>query len=185
MIMLIILIPVFVILAILIKLDSPGEVFFRQERITQYGKFFSIYKFRTMVKDAEKIGTQVTTNSDSRITSIGNELRRCRLDELPQLINIVKGEMSFVGTRPEVPRYVKKYEPEMLSTLLLPAGVTNEASIKYKDEDRLLDSTSNVDKLYVEKILPAKMNYNLKSIENFSFLGEIKTMIKTIFEVVR
>mgnify|MGYP002099038438 FL=1 len=162
-----------------------GCVFFRQERITQYGKFFSIYKFRTMVKDAEKIGTQVTTNSDSRITSIGNELRRCRLDELPQLINIVKGEMSFVGTRPEVPRYVKKYEPEMLSTLLLPAGVTSEASIKYKDEDRLLDSTSNVDKLYVEKILPAKMNYNLKSIENFSFLGEIKTMIKTIFEVVR
>lgn len=184
LIMLIILIPVFVVLAVLIKLDSPGEVFFRQERITQYGKSFSIYKFRTMVKDAEKIGTQVTTNSDSRITSIGNELRRCRLDELPQLINILKGEMSFVGTRPEVVKYVEHYTPEMLATLLLPAGVTSEASIEYKDEEKLLINAGNADYYYVNVVLKQKMKCNLKNVKEFGFFRELKTMVKTLGAVI-
>lgn len=178
--MLICLSPVFLILAYLIKKDSPGEVFFRQERVTQYGKIFRIYKFRTMVKNAESLGTQVTTHSDMRVTKIGRKLRGCRLDELPQLINILKGEMSFVGTRPEVPRYVAAYTDEMMATLLLPAGVTSEASIEYKDEERLLANASNADETYIYEVLPQKMRWNLESIKNFSFLKEIRTMFKTV-----
>lgn len=147
--LLIFLSPVFLLLALLIKADSKGPVFFRQERVTQYGRPFRIYKFRTMVDHAEKLGTQVTTQSDSRITNIGNKLRGCRLDELPQLINILKGEMSFVGTRPEVMKYVKAYTPEMMATLLLPAGVTSDASIAYKDEEKLLADTDNADETYI------------------------------------
>lgn len=134
LLMLIGLSPIFLLLAVMIKLDSPGEVFFRQERVTQYGKKFRIHKFRTMVKNAEALGTQVTTKSDMRVTKVGKKLRGCRLDELPQLIDILQGNMSFVGTRPEVTKYVEQYTPEMLATLLLPAGVTSDASIEYKDE---------------------------------------------------
>lgn len=159
--LLIFLSPVFLLLALLIKADSKGPVFFRQERVTQYGRPFRIYKFRTMVDHAEKLGTQVTTQSDSRITNIGNKLRGCRLDELPQLINILKGEMSFVGTRPEVMKYVKAYTPEMMATLLLPAGVTSDASIAYKDEEKLLADTDNADETYIQVVLPQKMKFNL------------------------
>lgn len=180
LIMLICLSPIFLLLAYLIKKDSPGEVFFRQERVTQYGKLFRIYKFRTMVKNAEALGTQVTTHSDMRVTKIGSKLRGCRLDELPQLINILKGEMSFVGTRPEVPRYVVAYTDEMLATLLLPAGVTSEASIEYKDEERLLADAEDADQTYVKEVLPQKMKWNLKSIREFSFWKEIRTMFKTV-----
>lgn len=172
--------PVFLVLAYLIKKDSPGEVFFRQERVTQYGKTFRIYKFRTMVKDAESLGTQVTTHSDMRVTKIGSKLRGCRLDELPQLINILKGEMSFVGTRPEVPRYVAAYTDEMMATLLLPAGVTSEASIEYKDEERLLANANNADETYIQEVLPQKMKWNLKSMREFSFWKDIRTMFKTV-----
>lgn len=184
LLMLIILSPVFALLAILIKLDSPGEVFFRQVRVTRYGRTFRIYKFRTMVKDAEAIGTQVTTNRDMRVTRIGSKLRGCRLDELPQLINILKGEMSFVGTRPEVVKYVEQYSEEMLATLLLPAGVTSKASIEYKDEERLLDESGDADSTYVEKILPAKMKWNLESLASFSVVSDIETMIKTVMAVM-
>ena len=183
--MLIGLLPVFIILAIMIKLDSPGEVFFRQERVTQYGKKFRIHKFRTMVKNAESLGTQVTTKSDMRVTNIGKKLRGCRLDELPQLIDILQGNMSFVGTRPEVTKYVEQYNPEMLATLLLPAGVTSEASIEYKDEERLLSDAENADKTYVDVVLPQKMAWNLRSLTEFSFIGDIKTMFKTVLAVVR
>lgn len=185
LLMLICLSPIFVLLAIMIKMDSPGEVFFRQERVTQYGKKFRIHKFRTMVKNAESLGAQVTTKSDMRVTKVGKKLRGCRLDELPQLIDILQGNMSFVGTRPEVNKYVEQYTPEMMATLLLPAGVTSEASIEYKDEERLLADAKNADKTYLEVVLPQKMIWNLQSLKEFSFVGDIKTMFKTVWAVVR
>lgn len=184
-IMLVIISPILAIISIIIVKDSKGGVFYRQERVTQYGKNFKIFKFRTMVANADKIGTQVTVSNDSRVTKVGEKLRKYRLDELPQLINIILGDMTFVGTRPESVHYVKKYTPEMYATLLLPAGVTSEASIKYKDEAVLLDKAGDVDKVYVEKVLPEKMKYNLESIRKFSFLQDIKIMIKTVFAVVR
>ena len=177
--------PVMLILAVAIKLDSPGTVMFRQVRVTQYGKEFRIFKFRTMVQNAQQLGTQVTVKGDSRITRMGHFLRKCRLDELPQLFNILLGEMSFVGTRPEVPKYVSRYTPEMMATLLLPAGVTSQASIQYKDEDRLLENAQDADKTYVEQVLPGKMEYNLKSILEFSLWKDFKTMIDTVVAVVR
>lgn len=175
--------PIMIVIALAIVLDSPGEVFYRQERVTQYGKIFRIHKFRTMVSNADKIGSQVTTDDDKRITSIGRVLRKYRLDELPQLLDVLNGSMSYVGTRPEVPKYVENYTAEMKATLLLPAGITSEASIRYKDEAGLLDGNADVDKVYVEKILPKKMKYNLMAIERFSFLNEIATMLRTIFAV--
>ena len=186
-VMLVILSPALLVLAVMIKKDSEGPVFYRQERITQYGRKFRIYKFRTMVINADKIGSLVTVGEDPRITKIGKRLRGCRLDELPQLINIWKGEMTFVGTRPEVEKYVKKYKPEMMATLLLPAGVTSEASIQYKDEDKLLADVSgeDADRVYVEKILPEKMKWNLDEIKKFGFFREIGTMVKTVVAVVR
>jgi hypothetical protein len=173
------------VLAIMIKRDSEGEVFFRQTRVTQYGRTFGIYKFRTMVKNAESLGAQVTSQNDMRVTKVGNMLRSCRLDELPQLINILLGDMSFVGTRPEVPRYVAAYTDEMKATLLLPAGVTSVASIAYKDEDQLLQNAQNVDEVYINEVLPGKMAWNLKSIKEFSFLQDIKTMVDTVLAVLR
>ena len=186
-VMLVILSPALLVLAVMIKKDSEGPVFYRQERITQYGRKFRIYKFRTMVINADKIGSLVTVGEDPRITKMGRKLRGCRLDELPQLINIWKGEMTFVGTRPEVEKYVKKYKPEMMATLLLPAGVTSEASIQYKDEDKLLADVSgeNADRVYVEKILPEKMKWNLEEIKKFGFFREIGTMVKTVVAVMK
>ena len=183
-IMLIALSPVFLILAICIKLDSKGPVFFRQIRITQYGKEFRIFKFRTMVNNADKIGTQVTVKGDSRVTKVGRFIRKYRLDEICQLIDVFRGTMSFVGTRPEVPKYVNEYTPEMMATLLLPAGVTSQASIFYKDEEKLLDGAEDADTVYIEKVLPDKMQYNLDSIKKFSFLGDIIIMFKTIGSVL-
>ena len=184
-ILLVVLSPIFLLLAVWIKLDSEGPVFFRQERITQYGKSFRIYKFRTMVQNAEQLGTQVTSKDDMRVTSVGQALRKCRLDELPQLINILEGTMSFVGTRPEVPRYVAAYTDEMKATLLLPAGVTSVASIRYKDEDTLLDAADDVDDCYIHNVLPAKMEWNLRSLKEFSFIGELKVMVETVLAVIR
>ena len=183
-IMLVVLSPVFLILAIAIKIDSPGPVFYRQERVTTYGKRFRIHKFRTMVNDADKIGSLVTVKNDNRVTRVGKFIRKCRLDEVSQLIDVFEGNMTFVGTRPEVVKYVDRYAPVMMATLLLPAGVTSEASILYKDEDKLLDGAENVDDVYVEKVLPGKMYYNLKSIEYFGFLRDIGTMFKTVFAVM-
>ena len=184
LIMLLILSPVFLILAIAIKLDTEGPVFYRQVRVTQYGKEFRIFKFRTMVNNADKIGSQVTVGGDSRITRVGKVIRECRLDEIGQLLNILGGSMTFVGTRPEVPKYVEKYTPEMWATLLLPAGVTSEASIRYKDEAALLDASEDVDATYIQDVLPGKMKYNLRSIQEYSFFKDIKTMFQTVFAVV-
>ena len=182
--MLAILFPLFLILAIAIKVDSRGPVFYRQVRITQYGKRFRIFKFRTMVQNADKIGAQVTVNHDPRITRVGRFIRKCRLDEVCQLIDVLRGTMTFVGTRPEVPKYVDRYTDSMMATLLLPAGVTSLASIYYKDEAELLDSAEDPDKVYVEEVLPGKMYYNLKAIERFGFWRDIGIMFMTVFAVL-
>lgn len=180
---LIILSPVYLILAIIIKIDSPGPVFYRQERVTQYGKHFRIHKFRTMVQNADK-GSQVTVNNDSRVTRVGKVIRGCRLDEIAQLIDVFQGTLTLCGVRPETPKYVAEYTNEMMATLLLPAGVTSLASIYYKDEAKILDGVEDPDKVYIEQILPEKMYYNLKGIEQFSFWKDIKIMFMTVFAVL-
>lgn len=177
--------PFMIIIAVWIKCDSKGKIFFRQRRVTTYGRVFYIFKFRTMVSDAEKLGTQVTVQNDSRVTKAGKFLRKCRLDELPQLFNVIRGDMSFVGTRPEVERYVERYTDEMMATLLMPAGITSLASIKFKDEEKLLDGAENTDDVYVNEVLPQKMNYNLEYINKFNFFYDIKLMFMTFFAVLK
>ena len=184
LVLIVLLSPVMLVLAIWIKCDSEGPVFYRSERVTRYNKTFRIFKFRTMVTTADKMGSLVTVAGDSRITRVGAKIRHARLDEFPQLFNVFLGQMSFVGTRPEVRKYVDAYSDEMMATLLLPAGVTSLASIYYKDEAELLDSAEDTDKVYVEKVLPAKMYYNLKAIKEFSFFGDIKVMFMTVLAVL-
>lgn len=184
LILLLIIWPILLVIALAVRLDSPGPAFYKQERVTSYGKRFRIWKFRTMVANADKIGSQVTVRYDRRITKVGKFLRGVRLDELPQVINILTGDMSFVGTRPEVVRYVNAYQPVYYATLLLPAGITSEASIRYKDEYELLDKAEDADKVYIEQVLPAKMKWNLNSIERFSFARELLTMIRTVLAVL-
>ena len=183
LLMLCILSPVFLILAIAIKIDSRGPVFYRQLRVTQYNKKFRIFKFRSMVQGADK-GAQVTVSGDARITRVGKLVRKCRLDEISQLIDVLRGKMTFVGTRPESVKYVESYTPEMMATLLLPAGVTNMTCIVYKDEAGLLDCAEDADEVYVNKILPDKMFYNLNEIKKFSFWRDIKIMFMTFFAVL-
>lgn len=182
-VMLVLLSPVFLVLAVVIKLDSPGPVFYRQVRLTQYGKPFRIFKFRTMVQGADK-GSQVTVGGDSRITRVGKVIRKCRLDEIGQLLDVFRGTMTFVGTRPEVPKYAASYTPEMMATFLLPAGVTSLTSIYYKDEERLLNGAEDSDRVYVEKILPGKMRYNLEGIRSFGFIKDIKIMGMTFLAML-
>ncbi len=184
LVMLVFLLIPIIVIALIVRFSSPGRAFFRQERVTKYGKHFYIFKFRTMVENAETLGAQVTTDSDDRVTSIGRFLRKYRLDELPQVFNVLGGSMSFVGTRPEVPRYVKCYEPEYYATLLLPAGITSLASIMYKDEEKLLSSAKNADEVYLKNVLPEKMKYNLEYTKSFSFFGDIKLMFRTVREVI-
>lgn len=189
LIMVVIISPILLILAILIKLDSEGPVFYRQDRITTGGRRFRIFKFRTMVQNADKIGSLVTIDKDPRITKVGEKIRKVRLDELPQLLNIVKGDMSFVGTRPEVAKYVEQYSDEMMATLLLPAGVTSLASIEYKDEDEIISAHTalgeSADEAYVSHVLPEKMKYNLEYLQSFSFWGDIALMFKTVVSVIK
>ena len=173
-----------IILAIWIKADSKGPVFYRQERVTTYGKHFRIHKFRTMVSNADQIGTAVTVGNDSRITKVGSKLRGHRLDELPQLLDVLAGTMAFVGTRPEAVKYVERYKPEYNATLLMPAGITSECSIRYKDEDKLLDAAEDVDTVYMEEVLPDKMKWNLNSVKEFGLGHELKTMFRTVAAVM-
>ena len=181
--------PIILAIAIWIKLDSEGPVFYRQERITTYGRPFRIFKFRTMVKDADKLGAAVTEHNDPRISRAGNKLRKVRLDELPQLFNVLLGDMSFVGVRPEVAKYVNRYTDEMNATLLLPAGITSPASIEYKDEDEVIEKFKgtgrSIDDIYIEEVLPDKMKYNLEYIKNFSIVNDIKIMIQTALAVIK
>lgn len=189
MLLLVLLFPVFIILSVAIKCESEGPVFYRQERITKYGKKFRIFKFRTMIQNADKTGDLVTVKNDNRITKIGKLIRKCRLDELPQLINILEGDMSFVGTRPEVKKYVDKYTDEMKATLLMPAGVTSIASIKYKDEDNIiskyLSNGEKIDDIYMKRVLPEKMKYNLEYIKKFSIFKDILVCLNTIGAVIQ
>lgn len=184
LIMIIITFPLLILLSIWIKLDSKGPVFYRQARITQYGEIFHIYKFRTMIVNADKLGTLVTTKNDVRITKVGNKIRKCRLDEIPQLFNVLRGEMSFVGTRPEVKRYVDSYTDEMKATLLLPAGITSVASVKFKNEEDVIELVKNkyrnTDELYISEILPKKMSYNLKYLINYRFYKDIYCCLITV-----
>lgn len=183
-VMLVILSPVFLILAISIKIDSPGPVFYRQVRVTQYGKRFRIHKFRSMCDDADKKGTLVTVGRDARVTRVGKLIRKCRLDEIAQLIDVFDGNMTFVGVRPEVVKYVEQYKPEWYSTFLLPAGVTNLTCIYYKNEDELLEGAGDADKVYIDEILPDKMKWNLQGLKDFSFWNDIKLMFMTVFAVL-
>lgn len=184
LILLVILAIPMAVIAAMIKADSEGPVFYRQERVTTYGKHFHIHKFRTMVDNADKIGTAVTIDGDSRITRIGAKLRHLRLDELPQVMDVISGDMSFVGTRPEAVKYTKRYKPEYYATLLMPAGITSEASIRYKDEDKLINKAIDVDRIYVERVLPEKMKWNLESISRFCFFRDILTMFHTVAAVM-
>lgn len=185
LILLIILSPLFIIFSIMIKLDSKGPIMFKQNRVTENGRIFKIFKFRTMVENADKNGSQVTVKDDNRVTKIGKFLRKFRLDEIPQLINILIGDISFVGTRPEVPKYVELYTDEMKATLLMKAGVTSLASIKFKDEEKLLQMDGNIDKIYIENILPQKMQYNLEYLKRFNFFYDIKLMFMTLLAVIK
>lgn len=177
--------PFLLALSVWIKADSKGPVFFRQVRITQYGRKFRIFKFRTMVQDAQKLGSQVTVDHDARITHVGEMIRKYRLDEIPQLLNVLAGDMTFVGTRPEVEKYVRGYTKEMMATLLLPAGITSEASIAYKDEDKLLAEAENIDDTYIHKVLPEKMKFNLRYMKKFSCILDVKICFQTIFGVMK
>ena len=183
-IMLVVLSLPMLVIAVLIKLDSRGPVLFRQERITQYGKTFTIFKFRTMVVNASELGAQVTVDNDSRITKMGRVLRRLRMDEFPQVFNILAGDMTLVGTRPEVKKYVDHYTKEMYATLLLPAGLTSRTSIAYKDEDKLLSEAMDADCVYIEEVLPAKMRYNLESLRKFGLLSDMSILWDTFISVI-
>ena len=183
-IMLVLLLPFFLVLSLAIVIDSRGPVFYRQVRITQYGKKFRIFKFRSMVNNADKKGSAVTVGNDARITRVGKLVRKLRLDEVSQLIDVFRGTMTFVGTRPEVPKYVDQYKSEYLATLLLPAGVTSMAAIKFKNEDELLEGKEDVDKAYLEEVLPQKMKYNLEELTKYGFWRDIKIMFMTVFAVL-
>lgn len=189
LILLVLLSPVIIGISIWIKLDSKGPVFYRQERVTRYGRIFRIFKFRTMVTDADKVGSLVTVGQDNRITKVGHIIRKYRLDEVPQLFNVLMGDMSFVGVRPEVQKYVDHYTDEMLATLLLPAGITSPASIAYKDEDAVLEEYCtqgySPDEAYLQKVLPEKMKYNLEYIRNFGIISDFKVMIDTVIKVIK
>ena len=189
LILLLVLSPIILIFSIWIKLDSRGPVFYRQVRITRYGREFKIFKFRTMVVNADKIGSLVTIGNDPRITRVGNIIRKYRIDEIPQLINVLIGDMTFVGTRPEVKKYVDKYTDKMKATLLLPAGITSNASINYRNEETIMNkyakNNKNIDDVYLTKVLPDKMKYNLEDIEKFNIFRDFGICINTIIKVVR
>lgn len=181
----IILSPLFIIISILIKLDSEGNVFFKQRRVGKNKKIFEIYKFRTMVTDAEKIGRQITIGNDSRITRVGAFIRKYKLDEFPQLINVLKGEMSLVGPRPEVPRYVELYDEEQEKILLVKPGITDYASIKFRNENDILGKSIDPDREYIENVMPTKIDLNLKYISEISLLTDIKIIINTIIAIIK
>ena len=189
LILLVILSPVFLFLAICIKLEDGGPIFYRQQRITTYGRVFRIFKFRTMILNADKMGPLVTQDNDSRITKIGKKIRDFRLDEIAQLINVLIGDMTFVGTRPEVQKYVDAYSKEMMVTLLLPAGITSRSSIEFRNEadkiSKWMEQGLTADEAYIQKILPEKMRYNIDYISELSITQDIKVMLQTVFAVLR
>lgn len=176
--------PILLLIAVLIKIDSKGDVFFKQLRVGKFSEPFYIYKFRTMVTDAEKLGKQITVGNDSRITKVGAFLRKYKLDELPQLINVFKGEMSFVGPRPEVPKYVKMYNVEQRSVLLVKPGITDLASLEYKEENEILGNVEEPEKYYIECIMPHKLNLNMQYINKANLISDIKIILNTIIKCI-
>jgi len=183
---LIVLFPIFLVLAALIKFDSQGPVFFRQIRVGKGGNNFPIFKFRTMVVDAETRGIQISTSQDSRITQVGAFLRKYKLDEFPQLINVLVGEMSLVGPRPEVPKYVAHYPLDVKDKVLsVKPGITDLASIKFSNENEMLEGVDDVEKEYIEKILPIKLRYYVDYAEKHSLIGDFKIIMMTILKILR
>jgi len=181
---LIVLSPILIAIAIKIKIGSDGPVFFKQIRVGEKNKEFRILKFRTMVVDAEKLGRQITVGNDNRITRIGGFLRKYKLDELPQLINVFKGDMSLVGPRPEVPRYVKLYNEQQRKVLEVKPGITDLASIRYRDENDLLGEAENPDDLYINTIMPDKLALNLEYIKKNNVFFDIYIILKTIVKCI-
>ena len=179
------LLPIFLILAVWIKFDSQGSIFFRQIRVGKDGKDFRIYKFRTMIVNAEKMGIITIGERDPRITNSGYFLRKYKLDELPQLINVLKGEMSFVGPRPEVRKYVKMYNQEQLKILTVKPGITDYASIEYINEDEILGKSLDPEKTYIEGIMPQKIKYNMKYINNKTMIEYFKIIFLTIIKIIK
>jgi lipopolysaccharide/colanic/teichoic acid biosynthesis glycosyltransferase len=181
---LIVLSPFLLIIAVALKIDSAGLVFFRQIRVGQFGKPFRIFKFRTMVSQAEKLGPQVSSGDDPRITRVGRVLRKYKLDELPQLINVLKGEMSFVGPRPEVPRYVEAYKDDYLEILTVKPGITDFASLEFKDENELLKNAEDPEKKYLEEILPVKIGFYRKYLKEQSLKTDLTLILKTLLSII-
>ena len=178
--------PLLMLIALLIKLDSKGPVFFRQERVGRFGKVFRIHKFRTMITDAERKGLQITVGADARVTRVGGTLRKYKLDELPQLIDVLIGDMSLVGPRPEVPRYVACYPEETKDIVLsVRPGITDRASIEYKDENRILGLAEDPHRAYVEQVLPVKLGYYINYVRRLTFLGDLKIILATLVAIVR
>lgn len=183
---LLVLSPLLIIIAVVIKLDSPGPVFFRQERVGQFGKNFWIHKFRTMVVDAEARGMQITVGADPRVTGVGYFLRKHKLDELPQLIDVLFGKMSLVGPRPEVPRYVAYYPLEVKELVLsVRPGITDRASIEFKNENEILASAADPNRAYVEQVLPIKLGYYVEYVRARSLLGDIGIIFSTLIAIIR
>ena len=176
--------PILLIIALAVKLDSPGPVFYRQERIGLNGKPFRIFKFRSMVADADRHGLQITVGRDSRITRVGAVLRKTKLDELAQLLNVFTGEMSFVGPRPEVKRYVDLYTPYQRQVLLVRPGITDYASIAYRNENDLLSGAADPEKMYIEEIMPAKLELNMKYLREISPVTDLRLIFRTIAAVI-
>lgn len=182
---LILLSPFFLIISILIKMDSKGPILFKQTRVGRYEKDFKILKFRTMVTDAEKKGAQITVGRDSRITKVGHLLRKSKLDELPQLINVFKGDMSLVGPRPEVPRYTQYYNETQKRIFEIRPGITDYASIKYRDENEILALSSDPEKTYIEEIMVDKLKLNLEYLGKRSLITDIKIIFKTLYKIIK
>lgn len=185
LLILLVLSPLLLLLALAVKLDSRGPVFYRQVRVGRYNQDFKIFKFRTMVQDADKIGPPLTVGDDPRVTRVGRLIRKLRLDEFSQLLNVLGGSMSLVGPRPEVRKYVDVYTPEYMATLLIRPGITATSSIAFKDENSLLNAAEDPEKVYVEQILPPKMAYNLAYMKKISLLNDIKIMFQTVGAVLK
>lgn len=176
--------PILIVVSIAIKLDSPGNIMFLQKRVGRDEKEFYIYKFRTMVTDAEKLGKQITVGKDSRITKVGVFLRKYKIDELPQLFNVLKGDMSLVGPRPEVPKYVALYSEEQKKVLSVRPGITDLASLRYSDENEILGKVDNPEEYYINVIMKDKLNLNLEYIEKSNLFFDISLIIKTIIKCI-
>lgn len=182
---LLVLSPILILIALLIVLTSSGGVFFRQVRVGRNGKEFRIFKFRTMVKDAEAKGMQITVGNDSRVTTIGKILRKCKLDELPQLINVLLGQMSFVGYRPEVPKYVAMYTVYQRNILRIRPGITDLASIEYRDENEVLEQSDNPEDTYVNDVMQKKLALNIKYMQEMGFWYDLKLIFKTFLAILK